>query len=316
MVDGDVHDPTAERAGKLESGHLVSTGECAFPDGVENDHSNIFVYFPDHHPASNVSVNLTLCRAPRHARLHLSPPRRAISDDAGLSVPLQRSHARLGANQSLVSRHSSAAGLLEADSKTSQQSGFEFDGTRPSTGAKRNASADTSAPQGGPDPLFTLAHAAHPDGQALNLVNNTAPQPFGSSTTWGGSVVVDPGNESVFHMYASAMEGSHCGLSAWESNSRVVHAVAHGSPGGPFHVEDVAVPPYAHNPEVMSGRGRDMQICAQLSSIVSSLCLFFLTVLSLLSLFCALFHSFCIFCVPPRGCASGTFRFIHKPSRQ
>ena len=260
MAHGDVHDPTLERAGKSESGHLVNTGECSFPRSAENNHNNVFVYFPDHQSASNMSLNLTLCRALRPASPRVSPSRRAISAPAG--PPSHKSHARLAVGPASENVGSTTTWLSEVDLNASQQQTSEWEERRPATRATRNASNDTSARQGIAHPLFILAHAAHPDRQALNLVNNTAPQPFGSSTTWGGSVIADPANQSVFHMYASAMEGHHCGLSAWESNSRVVHAVAHGSPGGPFHVEDVAVPPYAHNPEVPRGwRGLECYAC-------------------------------------------------------
>ena len=129
--------------------------------------------------------------------------------------------------------------------------------------------------------VFTLAPAALPVHQALNLVNNSAPQPFGRSATWGGGVVQDHRTPTVHHMYAgivlccdsrshcvvvkcggavaatvcavvgaASMEGP-CGLSAWETNSVVLHARSETGPGGPFVVQSVAVQAYAHNPEIV-----------------------------------------------------------------
>ena len=101
--------------------------------------------------------------------------------------------------------------------------------------------------------LFKFAPAARPADQALNIVNSSLPQPYGSATTWGGSVVADPestGSTGTYHMWASTFVGP-CGLSSWETNSRVVHAVSTAGPGGPYRVEDLAVPSYAHNPEVV-----------------------------------------------------------------
>jgi len=79
---------------------------------------------------------------------------------------------------------------------------------------------------------------------ALNLLNASS-----SLTTWGGSVVRDP-TTGMYHMYASAMAGEDCGLDAWESNSMVLHAVSTG-PTGPYSLSGVAVPVYAHNPQVV-----------------------------------------------------------------
>jgi hypothetical protein len=60
-------------------------------------------------------------------------------------------------------------------------------------------------------------------------------------TTWGGSIVYVPGksNSSNFHMYAAEMLGS-CGLTSWQSNSQVVHAVS-SSPLGPWKREGVTL---------------------------------------------------------------------------
>ena len=41
-----------------------------------------------------------------------------------------------------------------------------------------------------------------------------------------------------------------CNLGAWSSNSEVIHATS-SSPTGPFKMQDVALPPWHHNPQVM-----------------------------------------------------------------
>ena len=42
----------------------------------------------------------------------------------------------------------------------------------------------------------------------------------------------------------------HCNLGAWTSNSEVIHAVA-DAPEGPFSLNDVALRPWHHNPQVL-----------------------------------------------------------------
>jgi len=43
---------------------------------------------------------------------------------------------------------------------------------------------------------------------------------------------------------------NHCGLTSWERNSQIVHAVA-PSPNGPWQRKEVAVPAWSHNPIVV-----------------------------------------------------------------
>jgi len=71
-----------------------------------------------------------------------------------------------------------------------------------------------------------------------------------SSSSWGGSIFIDPSDPSTFHLYASEM-ADHCSLDVWRSNSQVVHAVSKGDPTGPYTRVDVAVAPEAHNPQVI-----------------------------------------------------------------
>ena len=93
-----------------------------------------------------------------------------------------------------------------------------------------------------PPPLpyvMPLLPAALPPG---NVYHNA------SLWSWGGSVI-GPLADGRYHLYAAAFtEG--CGLTAWETNSEVIHAVS-ATPLGPFAFSDVAIPPYAHNPQAV-----------------------------------------------------------------
>lgn len=52
-------------------------------------------------------------------------------------------------------------------------------------------------------------------------------------------------------MFVSEMMNS-CGLDAWETNSRIIHAVAPASsPLGPYIYEEMVFPPFHHNPRVL-----------------------------------------------------------------
>jgi hypothetical protein len=93
---------------------------------------------------------------------------------------------------------------------------------------------------------FRLAPAAPPARQAFNLVNASHHR----LTTWGGSVVRDP-STGLHHIYASAFTNS-CGLCGWETNSEVLHGVSAAGPDGPYNLSiGVAIPTYAHNPQVV-----------------------------------------------------------------
>jgi hypothetical protein len=70
-----------------------------------------------------------------------------------------------------------------------------------------------------------------------------------SSSSWGGSVVLDP-TSGQYTMFFSDFEG-HCGLDSWQRNSRIGVATS-ATPLGPFSPLD-AEPPlgaFAHNPTV------------------------------------------------------------------
>lgn len=68
--------------------------------------------------------------------------------------------------------------------------------------------------------------------------------------SWGGNVI-EVANDPLwkYHLFvATFVDG--CGLEYWESNSQVLHAVSN-DPAGPFLYSDVAIQPWAHNPQVV-----------------------------------------------------------------
>jgi hypothetical protein len=67
------------------------------------------------------------------------------------------------------------------------------------------------------------------------------------ATTWGGHPIYDP-KTKLWHLYAAEMT-EHCTLSAWTTNSIIVHATS-STLMGPFAFKDVVQPAWSHNPLV------------------------------------------------------------------
>eukprot|EP00049_Salpingoeca_infusionum_P001842 m.51412 g.51412 ORF g.51412 m.51412 type:complete len:389 (+) comp11238_c0_seq1:22-1188(+) len=65
-------------------------------------------------------------------------------------------------------------------------------------------------------------------------------------TSWGGNMVLYKGE---YHLFVAEMVGG-CGLSYWQRNSQVVHATS-ATVEGPYVKKDVALLPWAHNPQVV-----------------------------------------------------------------
>lgn len=100
---------------------------------------------------------------------------------------------------------------------------------------------------------LAAAYAASP--YSLNLapalapINKASVYYNESLWSWGGSVIETPDDPQWrFHLFAATFVNG-CGLSEWKSNSQVMHAVSN-DPLGPFVYMDVAVPVWAHNPQV------------------------------------------------------------------
>lgn len=68
------------------------------------------------------------------------------------------------------------------------------------------------------------------------------------NSSWGGSIIQDPDDSGLWHMFLSRMAG-HCGLNSWKSNSELVRATA-TSPLGPFVYAETVLPYFAHGPTV------------------------------------------------------------------
>ena len=69
------------------------------------------------------------------------------------------------------------------------------------------------------------------------------------NTSWGGSVIRG-GDDGRYYMAAAEMHGG-CGLNTWQTNSQVAIAVSDDGPLGPYTKQQVAVQPWAHNPQIV-----------------------------------------------------------------
>ena len=69
-----------------------------------------------------------------------------------------------------------------------------------------------------------------------------------SMSSWGGNVVFNP-KDKLYHLFNAAMTCKQ-NLAGWESNRQVVHSTA-TSPLGPFTAQDVVLPVWHHNPQVV-----------------------------------------------------------------
>lgn len=68
-------------------------------------------------------------------------------------------------------------------------------------------------------------------------------------STWGGSVIHDPNDPHVWHMFAAEM-ALGCGLNAWGRNSVIVHATS-TDPMGPYVRQKELLPYFAHEPTIV-----------------------------------------------------------------
>lgn len=69
------------------------------------------------------------------------------------------------------------------------------------------------------------------------------------SSSWGGSVL--RADDGQYHMWVSEM-ADHCGIGAWQQNSRIVHASA-SSAVGPYARQSTTWEVFAHEPVVVPG---------------------------------------------------------------
>jgi len=85
-------------------------------------------------------------------------------------------------------------------------------------------------------------------------------------SSWGGKVIQDPFNETLFHLFAA--EFTHgCSLDYWSPYSRIIRAVSN-NPEGPFQFTNEVVGTFAHNPTVIYSKAHELWLlvhigCAQ-----------------------------------------------------
>jgi hypothetical protein len=69
------------------------------------------------------------------------------------------------------------------------------------------------------------------------------------TSSWGGKIVRDTSNSSVWHLFAAEFTGG-CGLNYWAPMSRIVRAESITGPAGPYTFAAEVAPTFAHNPTV------------------------------------------------------------------
>jgi hypothetical protein len=85
--------------------------------------------------------------------------------------------------------------------------------------------------------------------ELLGFKPATVPEGYGLQpqvSSWGGNALFDG---EQWHLFVAAMT-NNCSLSSWQTNSRIVHAVAR-TVAGPYTKKSVAVNTWAHNPVVV-----------------------------------------------------------------
>lgn len=68
-------------------------------------------------------------------------------------------------------------------------------------------------------------------------------------SSWGGKVIQDPSNATLFHLFAAEFTHS-CNLDYWSPYSRIIRAVS-DRPEGPYRFANEVVGAFAHNPTVI-----------------------------------------------------------------
>lgn len=91
-----------------------------------------------------------------------------------------------------------------------------------------------------------LAPATRGTGYNYTTVKNA--DDFGSygNSSWCGSIVQDPNDKGLFHMFTSQFAHG-CGLSGWRPSSFVARAESRAGPQGPYHYAEAVSRPFRHN---------------------------------------------------------------------
>jgi hypothetical protein len=85
-------------------------------------------------------------------------------------------------------------------------------------------------------------------GTGYNYTTTKNADDFGSygNSSWCGSIVQDPTEKELFHMFISQFAHG-CGLSGWRPSSFIVRAESRTGPQGPYHYADAVSKPFRHN---------------------------------------------------------------------
>jgi mannan endo-1,4-beta-mannosidase len=74
------------------------------------------------------------------------------------------------------------------------------------------------------------------------------------SSSWGGSIMRNT-STGTYHMFASFIT-EQCGLGYWSTNSEIVRATS-DTPIGPYSIQQIVAPRFAHEPNLVFGTGPD-----------------------------------------------------------
>ncbi|KAK8115412.1 hypothetical protein PG999_007481 [Apiospora kogelbergensis] len=86
-----------------------------------------------------------------------------------------------------------------------------------------------------------------------NHTNVTRPDYYsakGGNSSWGGQIVRDQQDNSLFHLITSQFARG-CGLSGWRPFSTVIRAESRTGPAGPYHYAQELFGTFHHNPTVV-----------------------------------------------------------------
>ncbi|KAK7908881.1 hypothetical protein PG985_016184 [Apiospora marii] len=90
-----------------------------------------------------------------------------------------------------------------------------------------------------------------------NHTNVTLPGHYstkGGNSSWGGQIVRDRHDKSLFHLVTSQF--SHgCGLGGWRPFSTIIRAESRTGPAGPYHYAQELFGPFHHNPAIVWSPG-------------------------------------------------------------
>lgn len=70
------------------------------------------------------------------------------------------------------------------------------------------------------------------------------------NSSWGGQIVRDQHDESLFHLITSQFARG-CGLAGWRPFSTIIRAESRTGPAGPYHYAQELFRPFHHNPAIV-----------------------------------------------------------------